>query len=110
MKVKPWTSEEDEIVKSWIQAGRPRREIAHRLGRSRDSVIGRSYRLGLSQTGAQGGGRASSWSRADDVAIRKLIREGLTGKQIAPLLDRPYSSVTWRIRYLGLAKPLEAKP
>lgn len=45
----PWSSERIELMKRWLQAGLSCSQIANEIGVSRNAVIGKLHRLGLSQ-------------------------------------------------------------
>jgi hypothetical protein len=52
-----WTPEEDMTLKRMVGEGLPFSTIAHALGRSRNSTIGRSHRLGMYSESKLIGGR-----------------------------------------------------
>lgn len=60
-----WTEEADALLREMKAAGVPLREMAERLGRNRNSVSGRVFRLGLSNKAA------SPIKRVDKAAIRR---------------------------------------
>lgn len=48
-----WTAEHDEVIqRDYILGGHTATDVAKRIGVSRNSVIGRAYRLGLKRAGA----------------------------------------------------------
>src|ERR1044071_1185977 len=44
---KPWTAEEDVLLRDLIDNNRSAAQTAKKIGRSRSSVLGRAFRLGL---------------------------------------------------------------
>lgn len=47
-----WTDERIEVLKSMLEQGKSARDIAEKLGVSRNAVIGKSHRLGLQSRNA----------------------------------------------------------
>lgn len=60
---KPWTEQDDEALKSMLEAGDSMSEIGNTIGRTRNSVIGRAHRLGIQSkklSGFQPGNKKAS--------------------------------------------------
>lgn len=49
----PWTAEDDAVVRAGIAAGLTMQTISEQLGRTRNSVIGRTHKLKLRSQGAR---------------------------------------------------------
>jgi GcrA cell cycle regulator len=75
-----WTTERVALLKKGIEAGLTCAEIAREIGLSRNAVIGKANRLGLSRgrgapTGERSSGRKSPRGTANRQAIRALWTE-----------------------------------
>jgi len=93
-----WPDCDDELREYW-RAGMPASEIATIFGASKNAVLGRARRLGLSQRKAKG----RPWTPADDETLRRMWADGKGSREIGKALDRLYVVVNKRAARLGLA-------
>lgn len=104
MSGKPWTEEENNIIKEnygKISA----KEIAKMLpGRNADTVFAQAMKLGLTNN------KKNPWTPEEDEIVKKNYY-ALTIEELAKLLPRhPLSSVAYRPYKLGLDKKIDSKP
>lgn len=97
---KEWSPEEDETIRRLLRKSKTRREIADELdGRTKDAVVGRCHRLGLSEVSRHW----SKWIPDENEIIRQLTYELKTAKEIAEVLPgRTPNAVDIQRRALGL--------
>jgi hypothetical protein len=100
LKFQAWTAEDDDRLKSLIEASVSIDLIAARMERTTQGVKSRASTLGhINQTGmgwAEGEGEAmkrppigtSTWTEADDAKLRSLVVAGLSSREIATELIR----------------------
>lgn len=91
--MRPWSQEEDATLRALIREGHNFREIARRLGRTRNSCIGRSHGLPTAQ-----------WRPpVDPNVIAEMHAAGATSKEIAERLGFSVHTVRFHKRKLGLS-------
>lgn len=116
----PWTAPETRRVKDLWAAGMTAADIARALGKSRNAVLGKIGRLGLSRNGVsirrpEGRGPAKraalpaprprrfAWSRDHQHRLVGLWKEGLAADEIAARLGCTEALVVERATAAGLA-------
>ena len=93
--VKPWTPQDDQVLREISGSGQPARIAADILGRSRNSILGRAHRLNISF------GREFSYKQpANDHRVDKPIKvkkpRNRPAKEtlIYPLHEMPEAAIT----------------
>ena len=96
-----WTPERDELLRRMVRSNSPRREIAEVLGGvTRDAVIGRCRRLGLSEPWST---NKLKWTSEENDILRRLTYELRADIEIAEALPgRTAGAVTGQRQSLGL--------
>lgn len=87
-----WTPERDKVIQKMAAAGCRSEEIAHRLGCSKNAVIGRLHRLGGVLTA-----RHTVWNKARMETLRKGYLNGWTDVALAAELGVSIAAVYARI-------------
>jgi hypothetical protein len=100
---RPWSADDErQLSDLWI-AGRPRAEIAARLGRTEAAIQSRARRLRL-PIRPPFGGRQPLWTEQELDQLREQWQAGIPMKDIAAALGRTRSAVNNTARYIGLPR------
>jgi hypothetical protein len=91
-----WTDELDDEVRRLQSKGFSFQDIAMRLRCSRNAVIGRAHRIGLSSHAAR------IWTRAEDTTLAQLADAKKTRIEAASELGCSFCAVTARAKKLGI--------
>lgn len=95
----PWTDADDATLKRlWPLPALTCAIIAQRLGRSKNAIIGRAYRLGLKPRDNHG----QKWTQADCRQLVALRERGLTWRVIGAQIGR--TPACCAARYSNLRK------
>jgi hypothetical protein len=93
----PWTPEHDAILTEMYRRGKISTQLHLLPGRTLRACIMRAQRIGVSMTGP------STWTKAEDQAIRRGYKHGIPLKEIAAELDgRSPRAICARAIRLGL--------
>ena len=93
-----WSQDELDELKRLRASGMLMREIAAKLGRTTNSVIGCSRRIGVPVKLLQ-----RDWADADLVRLRELRGQGMSASRIAVVMGRKKGAVLFRMAALGLS-------
>ena len=118
-KSKPWTNEEETLLKKLASEGVTRSQIAAKLNRTTDAVQKKAERMSVSlpcapapksplrvtQDGKIENGNAKSWTNDEIILLKKLAAEGLTRLEIAEKLNRSSDSVLTKATRMGIKLP-----
>ncbi len=95
-----WRPSEDALLIRLYARGRPRKQIAARLGRSIDAVDARRRTLGY-----QARAPRRAWHPREDELLQGARTAGIPTTEVAPRLGRSVEAVRLRQRQLGLSRP-----
>jgi GcrA cell cycle regulator len=99
----PWTEERDEQLAAFWRDGLTTAEIGHRMGISKNSVIGRAHRLQLARRASPiNVTLARPWTDEDDAFLRRVYGGFLTAAEIAARMGRSTHAIAYRASNLGL--------
>lgn len=95
-----WRPSEDALLIRLYARGRPRKEIAARLGRSVDAIDARRRTLGCKARAPR-----RAWQSGEDELLQRARTAGIPTTELAPRLGRSVEAVRLRQRQLGLSRP-----
>lgn len=100
---RPWTAEEDDLLRKYYAEGRSLTPLRADLGRSRESIAHRCGELGLHGTHPNKNGfrQGPDWTDAEEQYLRDHYATS-KAKDIAAHLNRPLRAVYCRAFALGL--------
>jgi hypothetical protein len=97
----PWSAEDDALLNSLAGDGLSASQIATRMGRSRSSVIGRSYRKGSGVTGRSTASNGRAWTPHERVLI---VNPDAPLNVIAERIGRTPQAVSTKRNRIGAPK------
>jgi hypothetical protein len=97
----PWSAEDDALLNSLAGDGLSASQIATRMGRSRSSVIGRSYRKGSGVTGRSTASNGRAWTSREKVLI---VNPDAPLNVIAERIGRTPQAVSTKRNRIGAPK------
>lgn len=120
MRPGTWTPEQDYALAFGAALGMSARQIAQSLGSgvTRNAVIGRTHRLGMTLSGKRGRSEKpkipkerkvrvrNEWTPDQDAALTQGTLEGKTAPQLEKELGRSISAINMRRIALGLSRQL----
>lgn len=102
-----WTEEQDRVRLAMIAEGKSASEIGDALGKSRNSVIGRSRRR---QHGMENGNRSGIiWTPERYAKLERLFCQSYTTAQMAEALECSTHAISRRLSILRQRKQLQGR-
>ena len=105
MVVSTWTEEEQNRLEELHKSGMTHSEIGAKLGRTRNSVIGRVMRTGLRDTGYREGYRV----KPTPTQRSKAQHEYVTLRRITAAKESPQTAVAETVAYMETSHPAEMR-
>lgn len=90
-----WTKEQDKMLIMYWNTGKESKEIANIMHRSRNAILRRASRLGLSRRNIE-----LPWTDIEDEMLIDMKLKGMRDVDIAEEIGRSCPSVAWRRRKL----------
>lgn len=93
-----WYHSDDDELRRLVAEGLNSYDIADRMGRTRSSILARMPRIGaksqclINQT----------WTEQDDAALRQMVAENCTARQMAEKLNTTRNAIIGRMRRINL--------